>query len=130
MERRAFTVSIPGEEHIKEADYFGMVSGRDQQKLKKTGLKPVKSNLVDAPYIEEFPLVLECKVIKIVEIGLHTQFIGEIVDVKAEESAINDRNAPAVEIVKPAIYSPGDRGYNAIGRFLGPAYTIGKDFSN
>ena len=53
-------------------------------KFSATGLTPVKSDLVDAPYVKEFPLVIECKVIKIVEIGLHTEFIGEIMDVKAD----------------------------------------------
>ena len=63
MQRRAFTVNIPGEEHVKYADYFGLVSGRNVDKFAITGLTPVKSDLVDAPYIDEFPLNLACKVI-------------------------------------------------------------------
>ncbi len=86
MARKAFTVNVPSETYVKEVDYFGVVSGRKVDKFAATGLTPVKSNLVDAPYIEEFPLVLECRVIHTIEIGLHTQFIGEIMDIKAEES--------------------------------------------
>jgi flavin reductase (DIM6/NTAB) family NADH-FMN oxidoreductase RutF len=56
----------------------------------------VKSDLVDAPYMKEFPLVIECKVIKVVEIGLHTEFIGEIVDVKADSFALEE-NLPDIE---------------------------------
>jgi len=85
VERKAFTVNIPSEKYVKEADYFGTVSGRDVDKFKESGLTSVKSELVDAPYIQEFPLVLECKLIRTIEIGLHTQFIGEIMDVKADE---------------------------------------------
>lgn len=41
------------------------------------------SEIVDAPYVGEFPLILECRLIHSLEIGLHTQFIGEIIDIKA-----------------------------------------------
>lgn len=71
MERKAFTVNVPSEAYVKEADYFGIVSGRDTDKFSKTGFTPVKSELVDAPYVKEFPMILECKVINIVEIGVY-----------------------------------------------------------
>ena len=86
--RKAFTVSFPSEAYVKEADYFGMASGRDSDKFAVTKLTPVKSDLVDAPYVGEFPGVLECKVINVVEIGLHTMFIGEVLDVKADKSVL------------------------------------------
>ena len=58
--RNAFTISVPSETYVKQADYFGVTSGRDTDKFSATGLTPVRSDLVDAPYIAEFPLVLEC----------------------------------------------------------------------
>jgi flavin reductase (DIM6/NTAB) family NADH-FMN oxidoreductase RutF len=61
LHRRAFTVSIPSISHVKEADFFGMASGDDYDKYALTGLTPAQSQFVDAPYVEEFPLVLECK---------------------------------------------------------------------
>ena len=72
MERGAFTVSVPSEEHVREADYFGIASGRDEDKFAVTGLTPVRSELVDAPYVAEFPLVLECRIARSVELGLRT----------------------------------------------------------
>ncbi len=123
MEWKAFTISIPGVEHVTEVDFIGTASGRDVDKFAVTGLTPVRSGLVDAPYVAEFPLVLECKVIHSLEIGLHTQFIGEILDVKAEESAVTDRNAPDIGVVNPFVYSPGNRTYHAIGKSLGFAHT-------
>ena len=56
MERKSFTVSIPSEAYTKEADYFGITSGKTVDKFSATGLTPVKSDLVDAPYVKEFPL--------------------------------------------------------------------------
>ncbi len=85
--------------------------------------------MVDAPYVAEFPLVLECRVIHTLEIGLHTQFIGEILDVKVEESAVTDRNAPDIGVVDPFVYSPGNRTYHSIGRSLGLAHTSRGEYS-
>lgn len=123
MEKKAYTVCIPSEKYLKEADYFGMVSGRDEDKFAKTGLTPVKSDLVDAPYIKEFPLIIECKVIQTVEIGLHTQFIGEIVDVKAEEDVLTD-GKPDIEKISPLIYAPEGRAYYGVGKKLGEAFKV------
>ena len=78
IQRQCFTVNVPSEAFIKEIDFMGMVSGRNIDKFSLTGLTAVKSELVDAPYIKEFPLSLECKLNQTIEIGLHTQFIGEI----------------------------------------------------
>jgi flavin reductase (DIM6/NTAB) family NADH-FMN oxidoreductase RutF len=126
LERKAFTVNVPSEELVAKVDYLGMTSGKEEDKLATVGLTPVKSVLVDAPYIREFPLVLECKVIHITEIGLHTQFIGEIVDVKAEESVLDEKGATSIKRVKPFIYSPDDRNYYAIGELVAKGFEVGK----
>jgi len=124
---KAFTVNVPSEKYIREVDYFGMVSGKSTDKFKVSGLTPVKSELVNAPYIQEFPLVLECRVIETVEIGLHTQFIGEIMDVKADEAVLNQNGLPDIEMVNPVIYSPENRAYHGVGRKLGQAFTLGRE---
>jgi flavin reductase (DIM6/NTAB) family NADH-FMN oxidoreductase RutF len=128
VDRKAYTVSIFSESHIAEADYFGIASGRDRDKFADTGLTPVKSDLVDAPYIAEAPLVLECKVIHTHEIGLHTQFIGEILDVKVDEEILGENNLPDLNKVKPIIYAPTRYAYHGTGAYLGKAYDIGKKF--
>jgi len=126
-ERKAFTVSIPSENYSKEADYFGIVSGKKIDKFLATGLTPVKSDLVDAPYVKEFPLIIECKVIKIVEIGLHTEFIGEIMDVKADSSVLNKKNLPDIEKMKPLIWNIAGMTYHKVGNSVGQAFSIGKE---
>ena len=127
MDKKAFTVNVPSEKYVKEADYFGIASGKNEDKFAKTGLTPIKSELVDAPYIEEFSLILECRVINTVEIGLHTQFTGEIVDVKADESVIGKNNLPDIEKIKPILYDPESYTYHGIGKCLGQAFSIGKE---
>jgi len=127
VERKAFTVSIPSETYAKEADYFGITSGKTVDKFSATGLTPVRSDLVDAPYVKEFPMVIECKVIKIIEIGLHTEFIGEIMDVKADSVVLNEKNLPDIEKVKPIILNPADMTYHKVGNRIGQAFSIGKE---
>jgi flavin reductase (DIM6/NTAB) family NADH-FMN oxidoreductase RutF len=125
--RQAFTISIPSEAHLKEADYVGIASGRDLDKFARVKFTPVESDLVDAPYVAECPLILECKLIHTLEIGLHTLFVGEIVDVKADEEVLGDRGLPDIEKVKPLVYAPEVRTYHGIGRSLGQAFAVGKD---
>ena len=122
VSRGAYTVSVPGEEYLREVDYMGVASGRDTDKVRDTGLTAVKSTLVDAPYVDEFPLVLECKVLEVVKIGLHTEFIGEILDVKADEDVITD-GKPDIQKIKPVVFSPSDSGYHGIGVRLMDAFT-------
>jgi flavin reductase (DIM6/NTAB) family NADH-FMN oxidoreductase RutF len=126
VERKAFTLSIPSEEHVKETDYFGLVSGRNTDKLAVAKLTAVRSKLVDAPYVKEFPLVLECKVVHIAELGLHTQFVGEVMDVKAEESVLGDDGAIDIKKLKPLVFTPDTQEYYGIGSFIAKVFSAGK----
>jgi len=128
MENKAFTVNITPEKYATEADYFGLASGRDADKFAKAGLTPVRSDLVNAPYIKEFPLILECRLIHTIEIGLHTQFIGEILDVKADEDILGEDNIPTIVKAKPVIFSASDSGYYSLGNYIAKAHSVGKKF--
>ena len=126
MESRAYTVSVPSEQYANEADYFGIASGKNTDKFAKTGLTPKKADTVNAPYIEEFPMVIECKVIHTYEIGLHTQFIGEILDVKADEAILGEKDLPEMMSLRPFVYAPESRTYYSVGEHMGKAFSIGK----
>lgn len=127
MERKAFTVNIPSKNYVKETDYFGLVSGRDVDKLAATGLTPVKGEKVDAPYLKEFPVAFECKLINTLEVGLHTIFIGEIMDVKADKSMAGENNS-----LLPCglLFNPTTRDYYGIGEQSGKAFSAGKEIIN
>jgi flavin reductase (DIM6/NTAB) family NADH-FMN oxidoreductase RutF len=127
VDRKAFTISVPSEAHAREADYIGIVSGKTVDKFAATRLTPVRSALVDAPFVGEFPFVVECRLLHTIEIGLHTQFIGEILDVKVEESACGEMGLPDIEKVKPILFDPEINTYHGVGRKIGRAYSIGKD---
>jgi flavin reductase (DIM6/NTAB) family NADH-FMN oxidoreductase RutF len=124
--RGAFTINIASEAYVEEADYAGIVSGRDVNKFERTGLTPVRSELVDAPYIAEYPVVLECRLRHTLEVGLHTLFVGEIMDVKAEADVFNDEGQIDITKVRPLLWAPDGGGYYGVGSYLGPAFNIGK----
>jgi flavin reductase (DIM6/NTAB) family NADH-FMN oxidoreductase RutF len=127
VERKAFTINVPSEEQVKLADFLGLVTGRNRDKFADARLTAVRSQLVDAPYVAEFSMILECRLLQQIEIGLHTQFIGEILDVKADESVLGDDGLPRVEKVRPIVFEPLNHTYHGVGRLLGDAFALGKD---
>lgn len=127
LQRGAFTVNIPSRDFVVAADYAGIASGKNADKFAAAGLTAVKSSLVDAPYVAEFPLVIECRLLQTVEIGVHTQFVGEIVDVKADESVLDVNGVPDLTKVQPLVYSPSNRAYYGVGELVGKGFDIGKE---
>lgn len=123
MDRMAFTVNMPSASHVNEADYVGIYSGKEENKFESLGLTPIHSQVVDAPFVEEFPMVMQCKVINVLEIGLHTQFIGEIVETLAEEDVLNHKGFPDMKKVNPFIYDSSTKSYFGIGDRLVKAYS-------
>jgi flavin reductase (DIM6/NTAB) family NADH-FMN oxidoreductase RutF len=126
VSRRAFTLSIPSEAHVRAADCFGSVSGRSTDKFSVARLTPVRSDLVDAPYVKEFPLVVECRLAHTIELGLHTQFVGEVVDVKVDEEVLAGDGTADITKVKPLAFAPDSQGYYGIGAFVAKAFSVGE----
>ena len=127
--RQAFTVGIACEDRMAEADYCGIVSGSTTDKFAAAGLTPVRSDLVDAPYAKEFPVVLECRLLHTIEIGIHTQFIGEIVDVKGDPEVFGADGQLDIMKIKPLVYDPSRKWYHGVGPCLGKAFSIGTVFT-
>jgi flavin reductase (DIM6/NTAB) family NADH-FMN oxidoreductase RutF len=121
-----FTVSVPSESQAVAADYFGIATGRETDKFRDTGLTAAKAALVEAPYVAEFPLVYECRVRHKVVIGLHTLFVGEILDVKASEEVLGPDGLPDIGKLRPFVFIAGPRAYHGIGARIGKAFEIGK----
>ena len=121
--RGAFSVNVPSEDHWREADHVGIVSGRTVDKFATTGLTPVRSDSVDAPYVREFPMAVMCRLTHTHELGLHTQYVGEVVDVLVDEDIIDDRGNVDIEKLRPIVFSPGATVYHAIGALIGMGRT-------
>ena len=127
--RGAFTLSIADIPHIKEADFLGTASGNTMpDKFERSGLTAVKSEKVDAPVVQEFPITLECKVVedKTEVYGHHV--IGEIVGVLADESVLDESGRVDPSKLNAFVFDQFQNGYYAIGEKLGLAWNIGKEF--
>ena len=76
----------------------------------------------------EFPLVVECALVEVHELGLHTQFIGEVKDVKVDEACLDAEGHVDVGKLDPLAFAPDTGAYFAVGALIGPAYSLGKAF--
>ena len=85
--KNAFTVSFATKDTEVISDYFGVVSGNDEDKIAKSGVHVVKSNFVDAPIIEEYPLTLECTV----ESFENGDLIGKIVNCSIDDRYLDEK---------------------------------------
>lgn len=127
LKRKAFTISIPSELHVKEVDYLGIISGRTTNKAAEAKLGTARSKVVDAPYLKDFPLVMECKVIDVANLDLYTQFVGEVIDVKAEDTVLAPEGFVDMEKLRPLIYAVDTQEYYGIGQRVGKVFSSGKE---
>jgi len=124
--RKAFTVSIADSNHVVEADYFGIVSGNNTpNKFENSGLTAVKSENVDAPIINEFPICLECEFIEYGDCGV----IGKVVNVTALESVMNGDNVD-ISLVNAIAFDPYTHGYYKVTERVGNAFQDGMQLKN
>jgi len=119
---QAFSINIPSIKYVNEADFAGVFSGRDINKFSELGLTSIRSDIVNAPIVKEFPVNVICKLYKTLEIGLHTQFIGEILDVLADEDIIGSNGFPQIEKVQPFVYDSSSTAYYSIGHKISEAF--------
>ena len=124
LESKAFTVSIADAAHVVEADYVGIVSGNQvPDKMQKAGLTTVRSEFVDAPIIKEFPMTIECKLLKFNEDGI---CIGEIVNVSADEAVLGADGQIDPTKLQAITYDPVHYTYLTLGEKVGNAFSDGK----
>ena len=120
-ERKAFTVSIADSNHVIEADYFGIASGNNTpDKFEKTKLTYTKSENIDAPIINEFPICMECEFIEYGECGV----IGKVVNTSVDENVMNGENID-IEKVSAIAFDPYTHGYYKVTERVGNAFRDG-----
>jgi flavin reductase (DIM6/NTAB) family NADH-FMN oxidoreductase RutF len=69
---------------------------------------------------------VECRLVHVIELGLHTQFVGEVMDVKAEDSVMANGGLLEITKIKPLVFAPDTQAYYGIGNFIGQAFLVGK----
>lgn len=126
LARKAFTISIPTEGMAAATDFAGLASGRNLDKFAVAGLTPVSSDVVDAPYVEECPVNIECTLYRHLEFGSHSYFIGEVRDIKADPSCLsaNGKHPDMLKLL-PLAYDAGENSYYGVNKLIGKAFSIG-----
>ena len=125
--RKAFTVSIADAKHVKEADYFGMVSGNTtENKFANSGLSFVKSDVIDAPIINEFPICMECELL---ESESNFGIVGKVVNVLCEENVMKGDNVD-ISLLEAIAFDPYTHGYYKVTERVGNAFQDGLQLKN
>ena len=123
---KAFTVALADEAHMDVADFFGIASGNKMtDKFERTGYHAVKSERVNAPIIEEFPVVMECELLEFLKTDHVSGIVGKIVNVQAEEAVLSEKGKVEPEKLHALMFDQFKNGYYATGAKVGKAWNAG-----
>lgn len=125
IEKKAFTISFATANTVKASDYVGIVSGNNTpDKMEKAGFTTTKSQFVDAPIIDQYPLTLECEFVRTTSEG---NVIGRIVNISADESILDEQGKISVDKLQPISYEPVSNSYYVLGQKVGQAFKDGNE---
>ena len=124
--KKAFTVSIADKAHMDVADFFGIATGNKMpDKFERTGYTAVKSSHVDAPIIDEFPVVMECELAEVVETESFYCIVGKIVNTAAEEAVLSENGNVDPSKLNALIFDQFQHGYYVSDEQVGKAWNAG-----
>ena len=127
LDTKAFVLGFPSADQVGEADYLGVESGYSTDKLKNIGFTVSEARTVHASVINELLLSLECEVVHTVTVGSHTQITGEVKNILADESILNDRGRILLDRLRPLIYDEEQMEYLALGVNISDAFRPGAE---
>ena len=121
-ERKAFTVSLANAKNVIAADYLGMVSGNNTpNKFENSGLTSTKSENVDAPIINEFPICMECELL---EDESNWGIVGKVVNTLVDEEVMANGNVD-INLLEAIAFDPYTHGYYKVTDRVGNAFKDG-----
>ena len=123
-----FSIGYPSTNQVKEADYIGVDSGYDTDKLANIGYTVTEGQTVHVPVIDQMKLSLECKVVHTVTVGSHMQITGEIKNILADEEILDEKGRVILEKLKPLIYDEEGFSYHTLGDSFADSFKTGAEF--
>jgi flavin reductase (DIM6/NTAB) family NADH-FMN oxidoreductase RutF len=124
-----FVVNIPNSKLAFAVDFCGVKSGKSINKFEHLKLTPAKSNIVAAPFIDECPVSLECKVKDVIQLGSHDMFIAEIMCVNVDDSLLDSKGKLHLNKADLICYNHGE--YRTLAESLGTfGYSVRKKPAN
>ena len=126
LKSKAFTVALADRAHMDVADFFGIASGNKMaDKFERTGYHAVKSDFVNAPVIEEFPVVMECELAEVTSTESFYAIVGRIVNTAAEERVLSENGKVDPAKLEALIFDQFQHGYYVSGEQVGKAWNAG-----
>lgn len=126
LKTKAFTVSLADADHVEAADFFGIATGNKMpDKFARSGCHAVKSEFVNAPIIEEFPVVMECELADVVRNDSFYAIVGRIVNTAAEEKVLAEDGKVDVSKLNAILFDQFRHGYYTVGEKAGQAWKSG-----
>ena len=120
-----FVVNLTNKELAYATDYCGVKSGKDVDKFGKMRLTKLASEKINSVAIAESPVNIECKVRQIMELGSHSLFIADVVNVRVDSRYIDEKGRFNLAKSELIAYSHGR--YYELGKELGTfGYSIKK----
>ena len=113
-----FTLNLTTEAMARATDWCGVRSGRDYNKFAETALTAKRATMVAAPYVEESPLSIECRVKEIIPLGSHDMFISEVLCTLADDSLI-DPTTGAFDLGNAHLLAYAHGNYYGLGEHIG-----------
>ncbi|MFO7797766.1 MAG: flavin reductase family protein [Promethearchaeati archaeon] len=89
-ELNEFVINVPFTENVKQVDFCGTRTGKKVDKWDALNLRKEKATKISVPLIKEFPINIECTVVKKLEIGTHMIYLGEVQAVNVEEKLLHN----------------------------------------
>ena len=127
--KKAFTVAFATKDTLVASDYFGIESGNKVNKIEKAGFHAVKSEYVDAPVFEEYPVTIECEMVDLADDVDDYRLIGKVVNVVADDAVLTNGK---VDLGKLQVisYDSAQHAYRVIGDVVGQAFHDGLTIKN
>ena len=125
-ENKTFSINIPSTKMVKETDYCGLNSGKNEDKAHL--FKTFYGTLETAPMIEECAINMECQLVKTVDFSNHDIFICRIAETYCYESVLTDGNVD-FDKLQPILFVMNEGSYRKIGGKIAKAWDIGKELA-
>ena len=123
-----FTVAFAIKETMVASNLVGIMSAKnDPKKMMKTGWTAIKSEYVNAPVFTDFPITMECRILRKIDESEEGYYIvAEIINILVDEAYLAEDGKPDVEKMELITYDSVHHGYISLGQRIGNAFSDGK----
>lgn len=122
--QKKLSINIVDEGMLEKADYVGGVSGKDTD---KSAVFPHHMGEAGAPVIDCAPVVMECSVVDVYEVGVFENFVLKIENTYAEEAVLNTDGKIDYHKFKPVLFEMPTYAYLKTGEVIGKCRQIGAE---